>query len=213
MISQSLLEKLLPKWSPTLFKVSIGAAMFLAVALPLAMVPIPMIEFFNGMAAQPKAKAQGTYGRVFGAELLVERLPVEGTMPRGYFPYEFESLGNELVDAKKVGETLMNPVPMSKENLLRGQEVYSVYCTVCHGKTGIGDGPVIGPDRFPAPPSMHTDQTRDYSDGTIFHIITKGTGKMPAYAGQVDADDRWKAIHYLRALQRAQHPEPGDIKE
>ena len=213
MISQEFLEKLLPKWSSSMYRATLISFMVLAVVIPLAMVPIPMIEFFNGMAAQPKAKAQSTYGRVFGEELLVERLPVEGTMPRGYYPYAFEALGNTIEDAKKAGAALENPVPLTKTNLLRGQEVYNIYCGVCHGKTGRGDGPVVGMDRFPAPPSLHTDQARAYRDGTIYHIITKGMGKMPGYTEQVEREDRWKAIHYMRVLQRSQNPEPGDIKE
>ena len=68
-----------------------------------------------------------------------------------------------------------------------GQELYDIHCIACHGKLGVGDGPVTGPDRFPAPPSLHTDQARGYTDGTIFHIITKGTEKMPSYADKLDA--------------------------
>ena len=52
----------------------------LAFIIPLAMVAVPFIEFFNDMAAQPKGKTQMTYGRVYGQQLLVERLPVAGVI-------------------------------------------------------------------------------------------------------------------------------------
>ena len=52
-----------PRWSPTMYKFTLGSALVLAIAAPLGMVAIPFIEFFNGMAAQPKGKAQLTYGR------------------------------------------------------------------------------------------------------------------------------------------------------
>jgi hypothetical protein len=36
---------------------------------------------------------------------------------------------------------------------------------------------------------------------------------MPSYASQIQAEDRWAAILYVRALQRAAHPTPEDLKE
>jgi mono/diheme cytochrome c family protein len=45
----------------------------------------------------------------------------------------------------------------------------------------------------------------------MFHIITNGVGKMPGYARQIDPDDRWKTIHFVRALQRAMNPKPVDM--
>ena len=215
MIPQFVIDKLqtvYPKWSPLMYKATLLGALATAVIVPLALVPVPMIEFFNGMAAQPKGKAQGTYGRVFGEARMVERPPVPGTVPRGYHRYAFDGAGNTIEDALRVGETLNNPVALDRANLERGRRVFDVYCAVCHGKGGDGDGPATGPNRFPAPPSLHTDQARGYPDGAVFHIITKGMGKMPGYAKQIDEEDRWKAIHYLRALQRAKNPKPGDLQ-
>ncbi len=196
---------------PTAYKGALITAVALAFVIPLALAAVPFIEFFNGMAAQPKGKAQMHYGRVFGEELLVERLPVEGTVPREYVAYEFAHVPGTLEDAVKVGDLLDNPTPRTLDNMQRGQAIFNVHCIVCHGKQGTGDGPVTGPDRFPAPPSLHTDQVRDYPDGTIFHIITKGTEKMPGYSDKLDPTERWQVVHYLRALQRAQNPKPEDL--
>jgi mono/diheme cytochrome c family protein len=215
MIPKALSDKLLnlyPRWSPRMFKATIVALFAAALVIPLALSAVPFIEFFNGMAAQPKGKAQMTYGRIFGEELLVERLPVEGTIPRGYEPYRFADRPATIAAAKEVGGLLANPLPRTIENMRAGQDNYNVYCNVCHGKQGMGDGPIIGPNRFPAPPSLHTDQARNYEDGTIFHIVTNGTEKMPSYADKLDPDERWQVIHYLRALQRAMNPEPEDLE-
>jgi len=199
-------------WSPMAYKATLVSLVALAFIIPLFLVALPFIEFFNGMAAQPKGKTQGTYGRVMGQELLVERLPVQGTIPRSYQRYPFEDRGNKIEDAQAVGLLLENPLRPGMEVLHRGQEVYEIFCIACHGSLGEGDGPVTGPDRFPAPPTLHSDQARGYSDGTLYHIITKGVGQMPAYAAQVEPDDRWKSIHYVRALQRAMNPEPQDLE-
>ena len=87
-----LLEKVLPRWSPTMYKATLIAFVALAFIVPLFIVALPFIEFLNGMAAQPKAKAQMTYGRVHGQESLVEREPVAGSIPRGYERYPLEGL-------------------------------------------------------------------------------------------------------------------------
>jgi mono/diheme cytochrome c family protein len=215
MIPQAVVDKLLncyPRWSPTMYKLTLGAMVVGAIAVPLAMVAIPFIEFFNGMAAQPKGKAQMTYGRTYGGDWLVERSPVEGTIPRDHYPYRFDHLGNTIEEAQEAGNELNNPVPLTMENVQRGRELYNVYCIVCHGRWGDGDGPVIGPDRFPAPPSLHTKQALGYQDGTLYHIMTKGLGKMPSYANQLDPQERWMVAHYVHALQRSRAPKPEDLK-
>mgnify|MGYP002725684088 CR=1 FL=1 len=201
-----------PRWSPTMYKFTLGTVAVLAIIVPLGMVAIPFIEFFNGMAAQPKGRSQMTFGRVYGEERLVERAPVEGTVPRGHMPYRFGHLGNKIEDAKLVGEELVNPLPVTIENLQGGRELFEVYCIVCHGPKGNGDGSVVGAERFPAPPSMHTEQALEYKDGTLFHIVTKGTGKMPSYADKLDPRERWMVVHFLRALQRSMAPTPEDLK-
>ena len=215
MSSPSLTDRLRgvsPRWSPNAYKAMLLSSVALAFIIPLALVALPFIEFFNGMAAQPKGKAQMTYGRVRGQELLVERPPVEGTIPRSYQRYDFDAWKNTLEDAKQVGLRLENPMRPTLEHLVRGREIYEVYCIVCHGTRGEGDGPITGPDRFPAPPTLHSEQAIGYRDGTIYHIITKGTEKMPAYADKVDPADRWKVVHFVRALQRSMNPAPEDLE-
>jgi len=200
-----------PRWSPGVYKGSLVALVVLAFAIPLGLVALPFVEFFNGMAAQPKGKPQMTYGRLYGLELQVERLPVEGTVHREWARYAFEDMPATLQGAMEVGKLLENPLRPTMENLKRGRQIFDVYCAVCHGKTGHGDGPVTGKDRFPAPPSLHTDQAAGYRDGTIYHIATRGTEKMPGYADKVDPVERWKVVHYIRALQRANNPRPEDL--
>ena len=207
-----MLDKYCPRWSPMMYKATLVAAVACGFVVPLALVATPFIEFFNGMAAQPKGKSQMTYGRVFGEDRMVERPPVEGTVPRGYLSYPFAALGNEIQDAEKAGAALANPVPLTMENLKRGQAIYEILCIVCHGKKAEADGPVTGPNGFPAPPSLHTDRARAFKDGTIYHIIMKGLGKMPSYADKISPEDRWKTIQYVRALQRAMNPRPEDLK-
>lgn len=200
-----------PTFSPTIYKAVLVTIVLGAFAFPLGLVALPYIEFFNGMAVQPKGLAQGVYGRLYGKELPVERLPVPGTIPQGYRPYPFE--GNDDKTAELAGLKLVNPAPRTLPQLRRGQKIYNIYCITCHGKTGLGDGPVVGPDRFPAPTSLHTDAVKKYPDGQIFHIITRGKGKMPGYADRITPEDRWAVVHFVHALHRALDPKPEDLKE
>lgn len=205
------LRNIRPRWSPTLYKAALVGAVGTALVIPIAIAAMPFIEFLNGMAAQSKAKSQSTYGRVFGSAIVAARPAPEGTLPRGYEPYRFDTLGDSIVHARVVGDSLANPVRPTMENLKQGQKIYNIFCIACHGDRALGNGPVTGPNRFPAPPSLHTTQAREYKDGTIFHIITKGMGKMPGYADKIDSMDRWKVIQYVRALQRAENPRKEDL--
>lgn len=135
----------------------------------------------------------------FGGPGSAMRVPPEGTVPMNYAPYPYGP--NDIVAA---GEGLKNPLKPSQEVMERGKKMYDIYCAVCHGYTGKGDGPVVQP--FPAPPSLVTAgaPTRVWKDGMIFHMITVGRGVMKPYAAQIDVADRWAIVNYVRLLQDSQ---------
>jgi hypothetical protein len=199
-----------PTFSPTAYKAVLVAMMAGAFAIPLAFVALPYVEFFNDMAVQPKGRAQSLYGWWFPEKSLVERSAVVGTIAQGYHPYPLE--GNDDKTIKRAGQMFTNPLPRAMAVLERGRKVYNIYCYPCHSTMGLADGPVVGPNRFPAPTSLQTDVVRNYKDGEIFHIIARGKGKMPAYADRIAPEDRWAAIHYVRVLQRSMNPKPEDLK-
>jgi mono/diheme cytochrome c family protein len=95
------------------------------------------------------------------------------------------------------------PFPVTKEVLDRGQERYQIYCSMCHGLTGYGDGMIVRRG-FRRPPSYHDDRLRAEPVGHFFDVITNGWGAMPDYAAQIPPEDRWAIIAYLRALQLSQ---------
>ena len=98
------------------------------------------------------------------------------------------------------------PVPVTKELIERGQERFNIYCIVCHGPLGHGDGMVVRRG-FPKPPTYHDDRLRNAPVGHFFDVMTNGWGKMNSYAGQVAPADRWAIAAYIRALQLSQNPE------
>lgn len=128
-------------------------------------------------------------------------VPPSSTIPRGFMPLHYTASEE---DMNRAGQELMNPFAAdSTMNIARGQAVYQNYCAVCHGAGGAGDGPVVSRG-YPPPTSLIADQALNRTDGQIFHMITYGYKNMPAYASQVDRDDRWHVIAYLRQMQAAQ---------
>jgi mono/diheme cytochrome c family protein len=99
------------------------------------------------------------------------------------------------------------PFPITKDVLDRGQQRYDIFCSVCHGATGNGDG-MIARRGFnkPLPASYHQDRLRQAPVGHFFDVMTNGWGAMPSYAAQIPVEDRWKIIAYIRALQLSQMP-------
>lgn len=159
-------------------------------------------EYMPDMADSPALKAQK-----YEADLPHHRAmltPPEGTIPRGYQPYAYKD------DPEGAARELQNPLPRTEAVLLGGQKTFNIYCATCHGPKGLGDGSVVPP--FPRPPSLQSDKVRTWSDGRIFHVITVGQNLMPSYASQLDPQQRWAVIQYMRALQLAENPSDANVE-
>ena len=98
-----------------------------------------------------------------------------------------------------------NPVPITAELVDRGEERYKVFCMVCHGPVGNGDGMIVRRG-YPQPPSYNDDRLRNAPDGHFYDVITNGWGKMNSYGSMVPPEDRWAIVAYIRALQISQNP-------
>lgn len=122
------------------------------------------------------------------------RLPAENTVPRnenGYLPYRLKAFEVDVAAA-----TLENPVELTDEVLVEGERLYGLYCTPCHGKSGEGDGKVgmiIG-----GVANLKGGAYIGLPEGHIFHVITKGKGRMGAHGSQITPENRWKIVHYVK---------------
>jgi len=163
----------------------------------------PALEYMPNMAYSPAIKAQNEDPMHPGMSAM--RPPVPGTVPRGFTPYRYES-GDSLLAQRE----LTNPLPRTADVLGRGQRVFMTYCVVCHGPKGDGQGYIV--PKFPMPPSLLSQKVSAWPDGRIYHIVTRGQNLMPNYASQILPEDRWAVIHYVRALERAAHPEAQDLR-
>ena len=112
----------------------------------------------------------------------------------------------------KIGTNLVTtfPVPVTQELLERGRERFEIYCSVCHGRTGEGNGMIVQRG-FPVPPSYHIDRLRQAPVGHFFDVMTQGYGIMYSYAERVKPEDRWAIAAYIRALQLSHNVKLADL--
>jgi mono/diheme cytochrome c family protein len=94
--------------------------------------------------------------------------------------------------------------PVTRALLERGRERFEIYCSVCHGLTGYGDGQIVQRG-FPAPPSYHSERLREAPNQHFYDVITHGYGVMFSYAQRVAPADRWAIVAYIRTLQLSQN--------
>jgi mono/diheme cytochrome c family protein len=157
-------------------------------------------QYMPDMYVSPGVEAQEADGQ--GNSLM--RLPPRGTVPVGRAPYTVAQIDTLSANAQ------INPLPVNKQVMAIGKKYFEIYCTVCHGPRGAGDGPII--PKMPPPPPLYSQKVNGWSDGRIFHVISWGQGNMPSYSSSIDQITRWAIIHYLRAIQRAEVPRAEDVQ-
>ena len=126
-------------------------------------------------------------------------LPVEGTISRGYMPYEFENTpeGKELAR--------LNTSPLDsltiEEDLVKGVELYAIYCAICHGPKGDGQGNLVKREKILGVPS-YADPARNITVGTAYHTIYYGLNSMGSYASQfANEKEMWQVSQYVMKLK------------
>ncbi len=93
-----------------------------------------------------------------------------------------------------------NPVPPTEESFARGEALYKIYCAICHGETGHGDGK-LG-KKYMSPADLTSDYIKKVPDGSIYLTITYGgMGKdeqMPGHGDAISPRDRWHIVNYIK---------------
>lgn len=159
------------------------------------------------------------------------RLPIKGTIPRGYVgiaahgysadymshlnggdrgistpvngnvPYYYSDNEEERVRATR--EITTNPFPITKASLAKGKDLFVIYCGICHGAKGAGDGYLVRDDgKYPAQPANLTlDTFANGNVGRLYHGIMYGKNVMGGYSDKLSYEERWDVIHYIRSCQ------------
>ena len=143
----------------------------------------PSAAFADGTSARPVP---------FGT------VPVEPADSPGYTYADIRQALPRMTDA--AGESDVVPFPITHDLLARGQQRFNIYCSMCHGRLGNGEGMIVHRGLTP-PPSFHIDRLRSVSDGHLYNVITNGYGQMFGYSDRVRPEDRWMIVAYVRVLQ------------
>jgi mono/diheme cytochrome c family protein len=160
--------------------------------------PRPPLQPFSDMVDQPRYRPQSA--SAFFADGRAQRLPPVGAVAWGrdarepdaaFLPRDDEYFGLAEI-----------PVRVDRALLLEGQRLYNVYCRVCHGATGAGNG-ITTQYGMINPPAYHSQRLLDLTAGEIYKTITLGKGQMGPYGDRIRPADRWAIVAYVRALQRA----------
>jgi len=134
------------------------------------------------------------------SDSMTMRVPEKGTVPRGYVPFDYTI---EPESRTKAGIDLINPLATTPELLETGKHYFEVFCILCHGVTGEGDGNLYTSGLYPMKPrTLSGESAVKLKDGEIYHTITLGFGAMGAYGTQISPDKRWMIILYIRSLQQ-----------
>jgi cytochrome c1 len=131
---------------------------------------------------------------------------VEGTVARGHL-----HIDQARYTGKENGEDVTEfPFPITKADLVRGQERFNIYCSPCHSRIGDGNGMVVRRG-FRQAASYHSEKLIKAPVGHFFDVMTNGFGAMPRYASRVESDDRWRIAAYIRVLQLSENATIDDV--
>jgi mono/diheme cytochrome c family protein len=127
------------------------------------------------------------------------RSPPAGTLSRES-EADTGAIGSGMRDGQPAAQVPLDATP---ELLAIGQQKFDVYCAVCHGAGGFGGSIVAANMGAPRPPSLRSSAMEGLAPGFLFNIATRGIGRMPPYALQLTAKERWAVVAYLEQLQRS----------
>ena len=130
--------------------------------------------------------------------------PVKGTISRGWMPYEYENTQEGKALATK---ELKMPLAVNEENLAKGKELFNIYCAICHGNKGDGQGTLVKREKFLGIPSL-ADKGRNITEGDIYHVMMYGLNSMGSYASQTNEKERWQITMHALDLKSKLNGEP-----
>ncbi|WP_432412631.1 c-type cytochrome [Rasiella sp. SM2506] len=131
-------------------------------------------------------------------------LPAEGSIPRGWSPYDYENTTEGLELAKV---ELKNPLEVTDKNLAAGAQLYTIYCAVCHGDSGDGQGILAQREKFLGIPS-YAAEGRVITEGGVYHVQMYGLNSMGSYASQTNELERWQITQHVMNLKAQLKGEP-----
>ena len=123
------------------------------------------------------------------------QIPVEGTIARGHVPYEYPDTNEGYDDAKL---TSKSPLTVNDLDSKKEKQLFEMYCAICHGKKGDGQGELVKRGKFLGVPNY---KDRDITEGSIYHVIMYGRNMMGSHASQLTEKERWLIVKHVQELR------------
>lgn len=93
--------------------------------------------------------------------------------------------------------TLALPSGLRAQN--NAAKYFSANCTLCHGEDGGANTPT---GKALKAKDLRSDAVQKQTDAELNAVITKGRGKMPAFAGKASPDMIKSLVAYVRTLPK-----------
>ncbi|WP_223551444.1 cytochrome c [Aestuariivivens sp. NBU2969] len=176
----------------SLIKILVVAVVFVAVSCKKD--NAPNYQFMPNMY---ESVGYETYGEAAFRNGVEAQLPAEGSVARGHIPFDLENSteGYELAKA-----TLTSPLDSTQVDLAGGKALYDIYCGICHGNKGDGQGNLVKREKILGIPS-YDDAGRAITEGSIYHTIYYGKNAMGSYANQLNEEERWQVVAFVLKLK------------
>lgn len=123
------------------------------------------------------------------------QIPAKGSIKRGFTPYEY---ANSTEGYNLAKANLKSPLDSTTVDAPAGEQLYTVYCAICHGDKGDGKGNLVKREKFLGVPNY---KDREITEGSIFHVITYGLNAMGSHANQLTQEERWQVTHHVMKLR------------
>jgi len=123
------------------------------------------------------------------------QLPVKGTIARGVTVYEYP---NSEAGYQMAKDSLHSPLTVNDKNMGKGKSNYTIYCAICHGDTGDGQGVLVKNEKILGVPNY---KDRVITEGSIYHVIMYGRNMMGSHASQLTDHERWQVVQYVDQLR------------
>jgi len=126
-------------------------------------------------------------------------LPPENTISRNWLPFEYDNTP----EGKELARVMASPLDSldRENNLAKGAELYGVYCAICHGNKGDGQGWLAKQEKILGVPS-YNDVARNITVGSSYHTIYYGLNSMGSYASQLSSEEEiWQVAEYVVKLK------------
>lgn len=123
------------------------------------------------------------------------QLPAQGSIKRGFVPYEIPDSPEGYAASKNV---VKSPLDSTSVDFEKGKELFNIYCAICHGEKGDGQGKLVKREKFLGVPNY---KDRQITVGSVYHVATYGLNAMGSHKNQLNQKERWQVAEYVMKLK------------